>query len=129
MSGPGGQPLLINPIIMKDSNGKTLPLTITPNMAVEDLKAKIEEITGTPVSRLSSTYPHHHLPPSQLASIVTWFHHHLTLGGRADSYLRKAQHHQRPSGWQSALSVRMCTDMCLYLCIGMCVDMRVLPVP
>lgn len=58
-SGPGGQPLLINPIIMKDSNGKTLPLTITPNMAVEDLKAKIEEITGTPVGEQTLIFEKH----------------------------------------------------------------------
>merc|ERR1711959_9735 len=54
-----GKELLINPIIMKDSNGKTLPLTITPNMAVEDLKAKTEEITGTPVGEQTLIFEKH----------------------------------------------------------------------
>ena len=48
-SGASGQPLLLNPIVVKDKVGKVLPISVTPTSAVEDVKAAIERASGVPV--------------------------------------------------------------------------------
>jgi len=58
-SGASGQPLLLNPIVVKDKVGKVLPITVTPAMAVEDLKAKIEEVAGVPVAEQTIIFESH----------------------------------------------------------------------
>jgi hypothetical protein len=56
---PQGSPLLLNPIFVKDKIGQILPVNVTPNMPVEELKKQINEATGIPTPEMSVIYEPH----------------------------------------------------------------------
>jgi len=58
-SGPQGQPLLINPVFVKDHCGNILPVMITPSMPVEELKVQIQNATGIAPAEQSIIYEPH----------------------------------------------------------------------